>query len=61
MDRRSFLTNGLTAATVVAMGTSVARAAEPSKVLKIIGISCSPRKGKTTYQGVTDIVLMKKS
>jgi multimeric flavodoxin WrbA len=52
MDRRSFLTNGLTAATVVAMGTSVARAAEPSKVLKIIGISCSPRKGKTTYQAL---------
>lgn len=51
MDRRSFITAGLTAATV-SFGTSVARAAEPVKMLKILGISCSPRKGKTTFQSL---------
>lgn len=52
MDRRSFLTNGLTAATAVTLGTSVAQSAEPAKILKIIGVSCSPRKGKTTFQSL---------
>lgn len=51
MDRRSFLASGLTAATVT-FGSSVARAAEPPKTLKILGISCSPRKGKTTFQSL---------
>ncbi len=51
MDRRSFLASGLTAATVT-FGSSVARAAEPAKMFKIIGISCSPRKGKTTFQSL---------
>jgi len=51
MDRRSFLASGLTAATVT-FGSSVARAAEPTKMLKILGISCSPRKGKTTFQSL---------
>jgi multimeric flavodoxin WrbA len=51
MDRRSFLASGLTAATVT-FGSSVARAAEPAKMFKILGISCSPRKGKTTFQSL---------
>jgi multimeric flavodoxin WrbA len=52
MDRRSFLTNGLTAATSITIGSGVAQAAEPTKVLKILGVSCSPRKGKTTFQSL---------
>lgn len=51
MDRRSFLASGLTAATMT-FGSSVAQAAEPAKTLKIIGVSCSPRKGKTTFQSL---------
>lgn len=51
MDRRSFLASGLTVATMT-FGSSVAQAAEPAKTLKIIGVSCSPRKGKTTFQSL---------
>jgi hypothetical protein len=40
MDRRSFLTNGLTAATAVTLGSGIAQAAEPTKVLKIIAVLC---------------------
>lgn len=55
MDRRNFIAAGLTAATV-SLGSSVARAAESgaseSKRITILGISCSPRKGKTTATSV---------
>lgn len=55
MDRRSFLTNGLSAATAATLGTGVAIAAEPAKADKritILGIACSARKGKTTATAV---------
>jgi len=46
MDRRNFLTKGLVATTAFASASS-ARAVE-SKSVRIVGVSCSPRKGKTT-------------
>jgi len=50
MERRNFLTKGLVAATAFASASS-ARAAE-SKSIRIVGVSCSPRKGKTTAVSV---------
>lgn len=51
MDRRTFLNSGLVAgAAVVGIG-SQGLAAENRKV-KILGISCSPRKGMTTATGI---------
>jgi len=47
MDRRRFLTTSLTAGTVFSMASATA-GAQDKKTLKIIGVSCSPRKGKTT-------------
>ncbi|HNS22687.1 MAG TPA: flavodoxin family protein [Sedimentisphaerales bacterium] len=44
MNRREFLTVTLAAGAT----TSTAAAAEAGKTVKIIGVSCSPRKGKTT-------------
>lgn len=46
MERRNFLTKGLVATTAFA-SASLAKSAE-SKSVKIVGVSCSPRKGKTT-------------
>ena len=47
MDRRNFLTKGFAATTAFAsMGPST-KAAD-SKTIRIVGIACSPRKGKTT-------------
>jgi len=47
MDRRNFLTKGFAASTAFAsMGPST-KAAD-SKTIRIVGVSCSPRKGKTT-------------
>ncbi len=51
MDRRNFLTKGIAATTAfTAMAQSV-QAAESNSV-KILGISCSSRKGKTTATSV---------
>ncbi|MBN2591793.1 MAG: flavodoxin family protein [Sedimentisphaerales bacterium] len=51
MDRRSFVTKGIVATTAfAAMGQSVN--ADDNKTIKIIGISCSSRKGKTTTTSV---------
>ncbi len=47
MDRRNFLTKGVAAATVFASLSSSSNAAASKKV-RIVGVSCSPRKGKTT-------------
>jgi multimeric flavodoxin WrbA len=48
MERREFLTTGFVAgAAAISMEATAAAAQSPGK-LKIIGISCSPRKGKTT-------------
>ncbi len=46
MNRREFLTTSLAAGTATS-ATSVAAAGD-RKAVKILGISCSPRKGKTT-------------
>lgn len=52
MDRRGFLTTGLAAgAGAISAGVSPAMGQIPGK-LKIIGICCSPRKGKTTYKAL---------
>jgi len=52
MDRRGFLTTGLAAgAGVISAGASSARGQSSGKI-KIVGISCSPRKGKTTATSV---------
>jgi multimeric flavodoxin WrbA len=52
MDRRNFLTTGL-AATAAFTSISSANAKEAgSKVIRIVGVSCSPREGKTTATAV---------
>jgi len=52
MDRRGFLTTGLAAgAGVISTGSYSARG-QSSGTLKIVGVSCSPRKGKTTATAV---------
>ena len=51
MDRRTFLNSGLAAGAAVAGIGSQGLAAEGGKVL-ILGVSCSPRKGKTTATSV---------
>jgi multimeric flavodoxin WrbA len=52
MDRRNFLTAGIAATTVLAStGQTPAKAANDRNV-RIVGISCSPRKGKTTATSV---------
>jgi multimeric flavodoxin WrbA len=52
MDRRGFLTTGLAAgAGIVSSGTASASKQNSGKI-KIVGISCSPRKGKTTATAV---------
>jgi multimeric flavodoxin WrbA len=47
MNRRKFLANTIAAGTAVSLASTPAKAAGP-QTLKIIGVSCSPRKGKTT-------------
>ena len=52
MDRRNFLTAGIAATTVLAStGQAPAKAANDRDV-RIVGVSCSPRKGKTTATSV---------
>ncbi len=51
MDRRAFLNSGLVAGAAVAGIGSQGLAAGNNKV-RILGISCSPRKGMTTATGV---------
>jgi len=52
MDRRNFLTTGLAATAVFgSIRPATAEAAE-SKTVRIVGISCSPRAGKTTAMAV---------
>jgi len=48
MDRRGFLTTGLAAGAAVVSAGSSSAAGQGKGKIKIIGISCSPRKGKTT-------------
>ncbi len=51
MDRRKFLAATLTAGTAASL-TSAATAAQEGKTIRIIGVSCSPRKGKTTATAI---------
>jgi multimeric flavodoxin WrbA len=52
MDRRKFMGKTIVAGAAVSLTSASAKAADP-KPLKIIGISCSPRKGKTTATALT--------
>ena len=51
MDRRHFLSKGLAVGVTVTGTSSIAQGAS-SESLKILGIACSPRKGKTTSTSV---------
>src|SRR4030042_187495 len=51
MNRRRFLATTLTAGTAASL-TSAAAGAEEGKTIRIVGVSCSPRKGKTTATAV---------
>jgi len=51
MDRRAFVTTGFAAGAGLSLGAVEAAAQDKPKV-RILGISCSPRKGKTTSQAV---------
>jgi multimeric flavodoxin WrbA len=52
MDRRDFLTAGLGATAAFASIGSVSTQAGDSKTVRIVGVSCSPRAGKTTATAV---------
>jgi len=52
MDRRRFLTNGLIGGGAMALGSVAQAKAQTEGKIRIVGISCSPRKGKTTATGV---------
>ena len=47
MDRRKFFATTLAAGAAVSAGSTTA-SAQDRKAVKIVGVSCSPRKGKTT-------------
>jgi multimeric flavodoxin WrbA len=51
MDRRKFLATTLTAGTAASL-TPTARAAQQDRAIRIVGVSCSPRKGKTTATAI---------
>jgi len=51
MDRRKFLATTLAAGTTASMA-STAVAAQDDKTIRIVGVSCSPRKGKTTATAI---------
>jgi multimeric flavodoxin WrbA len=51
MDRRKFLATTITAGTAASL-TSTATAAQEDKTIRIVGVSCSPRKGKTTATAI---------
>lgn len=53
MDRRTFLANSVLAGGASALGAvHAAQAAGTDEKIRIVGISCSPRKGKTTAVAV---------
>ena len=52
MDRRGFLTTGLAAGAGIVSTTAASAGKQNSEKIKIVGISCSPRKGKTTATAV---------
>ena len=52
MDRRGFITTGLAAGAGIVSTTAASTGKQSSRKIKIVGISCSPRKGKTTATAV---------
>jgi multimeric flavodoxin WrbA len=52
MDRRGFLTTGLAAGAGIVSADTATASKQSSGKIKILGISCSPRKGKTTATAV---------
>jgi len=51
MNRRKFLATTLTAGAATSVASTAAQAQE-DKTIRIVGVACSPRKGKTTATGV---------
>jgi len=51
MNRRNFLSTSLAAGAAATLASTTARAAD-KKSVRILGVSCSPRKGKTTATAV---------
>ena len=52
MNRRKFLANGIIAGGAMALTPVVHAKTETERKVRVIGISCSPRKGMTTATGV---------
>jgi len=52
MDRRGFLTTGLAAGAGIVSASTTTGGKQNSEKIKIVGVSCSPRKGKTTATAV---------
>ena len=52
MDRRNFLTTGIAATTAFASTGKTQDKAANDKNVRIVGVSCSPREGKTTATSV---------
>jgi multimeric flavodoxin WrbA len=52
MDRRNFLAKSMIAGTAAALGSAAQAESTSATKIRIVGVSCSPRKGKTTATGV---------
>jgi multimeric flavodoxin WrbA len=52
MDRRNFLASGVAATAVFASISPATSKETDSKEIRIVGVSCSPRQGKTTARAV---------
>jgi len=52
MDRRNFLTGGIVATTAFASIGKTAAKTTNNKTIRILGVSCSPREGKTTAASI---------
>ncbi|HNY80552.1 MAG: hypothetical protein RBS72_19570 [Sedimentisphaerales bacterium] len=50
MDRREFLASTLAAGATASVASTAA--AQANKTIRIVGVSCSPRKGKTTATAI---------
>jgi multimeric flavodoxin WrbA len=52
MDRRSFLAKGIVTGGAMAIGSDIMAETKSDPKIEVLGISCSPRKGKTTATSV---------
>ncbi len=52
MDRRNFLAKSMIAGTAAALGSAAQAESASETKIRIVGVSCSPRRGKTTATGV---------